>query len=201
MTGPTYHVQSGNQTNVGDALGALDSGLNDVKTQIGKVGTGLVTQDTPTSAITVGALTGGTELNIANKDGVARKITNVAAGDVSSDSLNAINGSQLFSAGQGLATAIGGGAALNKDGSITQPTFIVGGTSVHNVGDALSNIDGRVTTNTTDIAGIKEQLGHHRFVGKLGDVRLGSARQGHLGRQGCHDVGIADEPDGRQIVG
>ncbi len=159
VTGPTYHVQSGNQTNVGDALGALDSGLNDVKTQIGKVGTGLVTQDTPTSAITVGALTGGTELNIANKDGVARKITNVAAGDVSSDSLNAINGSQLFSAGQGLATAIGGGAALNKDGSITQPTFNVGGTSVHNVGDALSNIDGRVTTNTTDIAGIKDQLG------------------------------------------
>ena len=202
VTGPTYHVQSGNQTNVGDALGALDSGLNDVKTQIGKVGTGLVTQDTPTSAITVGALTGGTELNIANKDGVARKITNVAAGDVSSDSLNAINGSQLFSAGQGLATAIGGGAALNKDGSITQPTFIVGGTSVHNVGDALSNIDGRVTTNTTDIAGIKRPARHdRRFVGELGDVRLGSARQGHLGRQGCHDVGIADEPDGRKPVG
>ncbi len=158
VTGPTYNVQGGTQNNVGDALGALDSGLNDVKTQIGKVGTSLVTQDTPTSAITVGALTGGTELNIANKDGVARKITNVAAGEVSSDSLNAINGSQLFSAGQGLATAIGGGAALNKDGSITQPTFVVGGTSVHNVGDALSNIDGRVTSNTTDIAGIKQTL-------------------------------------------
>ncbi|SAL74346.1 YadA domain-containing protein [Caballeronia choica] len=158
VTGPTYNVQGGTQNNVGAALGALDSGLNDVKTQIGKVGTSLVTQDTPTSAITVGALTGGTELNIANKDGVARKITNVAAGDVSSDSLNAINGSQLFSAGQGLATAIGGGAALNKDGSITQPTFVVGGTSVHNVGDALSNIDGRVTSNTTDIAGIKQTL-------------------------------------------
>jgi autotransporter adhesin len=158
VTGPTYNVQGGTQNNVGAALGALDSGLNDVKTQIGKVGTSLVTQDTPTSAITVGALTGGTELNIANKDGVARKITNVAAGEVSSDSLNAINGSQLFSAGQGLATAIGGGAALNKDGSITQPTFVVGGTSVHNVGDALSNIDGRVTSNTTDIAGIKQTL-------------------------------------------
>ena len=187
VTGPTYNVQGETQNNVGDALGALDSGLNDVKTQLGKrryrSGCAGHPDELP---ITVGALTGGTELNIANKDGVARKITNVAAGEVSRDSLDAINGSQLFSVGQGLATAIGGGAALNTDGSITQPTFNVGGTSVHNVGDALLNIDGRVTTNTTDIADIKQTLNHHRYGRRFGN-RLRSrttrrARQGHAWR-------------------
>ncbi|SAL62889.1 BoaB [Caballeronia telluris] len=158
VTPPTYNVQGGTQNNVGSALGALDSGLDAVKTQLGKVGTSLVTQDSPTSAITVGALTGGTELNIANKDGAARKITNVAAGDVSTSSLDAINGSQLHSVGQGLATAIGGGAALGSDGSITQPTFTVGSAQLHNVGDAFATVDASLTKTTNDINGIKDTL-------------------------------------------
>lgn len=158
ITGPSYTVQGQTKGDVGSAITSLDTGLTDVKNQINGAGLGLVAQDATSREITIGAKTDGTVINAANQDGVARTIKGVAAGELSASSFDAINGSQLHSVGSGLATAIGGGAALNPDGSITQPTFVVGGTSVHNVGDAVSNIDGRVTSNTNEIAKINEAI-------------------------------------------
>ncbi|MBW9108145.1 hypothetical protein, partial [Paraburkholderia phenoliruptrix] len=43
-------------------------------------------------------------------------------------------------------------------GAITNPTYSVGGTTVNNVGDAITNIDGRVTQNTTDITNLTNNL-------------------------------------------
>jgi autotransporter adhesin len=158
VTAPSYTVQGTKQGDVGSALTSLDNGLTSVQAQLNQSGLGLVAQDTPTGSITVGAKTGGTVIDVANKDGVARTITNVAAGGINANSVDAINGSQLYSVGSGLASAIGGGAALNPDGTITQPTFTVGGVPMHNVGDALSNVDGRVTANTSDIAGLQQAV-------------------------------------------
>ncbi|CDY74556.1 surface protein [Caballeronia glathei] len=158
ITGPSYTVQGQTKGDVGSAITSLDTGLTDVKNQINGAGLGLVSQDATSREITIGAKTDGTVINAANQDGVARTIKGVAAGELSASSFDAVNGSQLHSVGSGLATAIGGGAALNPDGSITQPTFVVGGTSVHNVGDAVSNIDGRVTSNTNEIAKINQTI-------------------------------------------
>ena len=158
ITGPSYTVQGQTKGDVGSAITSLDTGLTDVKNQINGAGLGLVAQDATSREITIGAKTDGTVINAANQDGVARTIKGVAAGELSASSFDAVNGSQLHSVGSGLATAIGGGAALNPDGSITQPTFVVGGTSVHNVGDAVSNIDGRVTSNTNEIAKINQTI-------------------------------------------
>jgi autotransporter adhesin len=49
---------------------------------------------------------------------------------------------------------------VNGDGTITAPTYALneGSTTVHTVGDAITNLDGRVTQNTGDITNIKNTL-------------------------------------------
>ncbi|MFR0240084.1 YadA-like family protein [Escherichia coli] len=69
------------------------------------------------------------------------KITNLLAGKVSSDSTDAINGSQLYGVSDYIADALGGNAVVNADGSITTPTYAIAGGSYNNVGDALEAID------------------------------------------------------------
>ncbi|WP_051453750.1 YadA-like family protein [Paraburkholderia caribensis] len=62
-----------------------------------------------------------------------RQIVNLAAGTANTD---AVNVSQL----KGVTTALGGGAAVNADGSVKAPSYTVYGNTFSNVGDALANI-------------------------------------------------------------
>jgi autotransporter adhesin len=64
-----------------------------------------------------------------------RQIVNLAAGTANTD---AVNVGQL----KGVTAALGGGAGVNPDGSIQQPTYNVMGGTYTSVGDALSGIDG-----------------------------------------------------------
>ncbi len=73
-------------------------------------------------------------------------------------SVDAVNGSQLYALANSTADAMGGGSTVNPDGSITAPTYVVNGTTVNNVGDAITNLDGRVTQNSTDISNINNTL-------------------------------------------
>ncbi|MEB2546000.1 transporter, partial [Burkholderia cenocepacia] len=87
-----------------------------------------------------------------------------AAGDVSATSTAAVNGSQLHGVSDSVASAIGGGAAVNPDGSISAPVFTVGDGSggtkiVNSVGDVVTNLDGRVTTNEGDIKKLADDIG------------------------------------------
>src|SRR5262249_24397641 len=66
-----------------------------------------------------------------------RQIINVAAGTTDTD---VVNIAQL----KGLATAFGGGASVQADGTVLLPAYGVGGNVYHNVADALANLDGRV---------------------------------------------------------
>ncbi|QBQ95850.1 YadA-like family protein [Paraburkholderia pallida] len=84
------------------------------------------------------------------------KLHNVAAGAVTANSTDAVNGAQLYNVASSTADSLGGGSTVNSDGSISAPTYNIGGNSYTNVGSALTNIDGRVTNieNTvTNIAG------------------------------------------------
>ncbi|MFM0492393.1 hypothetical protein, partial [Paraburkholderia graminis] len=74
----------------------------------------------------------------------SRTLTGVAAGAVNATSVDAVNGSQLYGVSQSAADALGGGSTVNSDGTISAPTYSVGGTTVNSVGDAITNIDGRV---------------------------------------------------------
>lgn len=88
------------------------------------------------------------------------RVTNVAEGNVASGSTDAVNGAQLRRAIDGTAAALGGGATANPDGSITAPAYKVGGGSFNNVGDALTNLDGRVGSNTTTLENHETRLGN-----------------------------------------
>ena len=87
-----------------------------------------------------------------------RQIKQVGAGEVSAASTDAINGSQLYATqnvigniGKGVATNLGGGAALKSDGTFTAPTYNLtdangNAVSKNNVGDALNVLDSRLNT-------------------------------------------------------
>ncbi|WP_081652985.1 YadA-like family protein [Paraburkholderia graminis] len=113
------------------------------------------------SAISAATAAGG-EVSVGAA-GTERRITNVAAGQNATD---AVNVSQLQSEdakvnqiGTSTASSLGGGSTYDTTtGTITNPTYSVGGTTVNNVGDALTNLDGRTTQNTSDITNINNTL-------------------------------------------
>jgi autotransporter adhesin len=103
-------------------------------------------------AITVGAATGGTTIDVSGTSGT-RTITGVSAGAVNATSTDAINGSQLYGTAQSAATALGGGAGVNAAGQITAPTYTIQGTNYNSVGGAFSAVDANLTTLNNDING------------------------------------------------
>ncbi len=77
--------------------------------------------------------------------GTERQLINVAAGEISATSTDAVNGSQLYATNTvlgGLAAStaanLGGGAIVNADGSLRAPDYAIGGTTYHDVGSALA---------------------------------------------------------------
>ncbi|MEQ1202137.1 ESPR-type extended signal peptide-containing protein [Acinetobacter nosocomialis] len=97
-------------------------------------------------------IAGGPSVTKSGIDAASQKITNVAAGTVSATSTDAVNGSQLHTLdsrvtknGASIANIFGGGAKANPDGSISNPSYKVAGTSANNVGDALTALDKAVT--------------------------------------------------------
>nr|WKF60468.1 Autotransporter adhesin SadA [Paraburkholderia busanensis] len=159
LTGPTYHVQGGTQSTVGDALGSLDSGLSTLQQDMASGGIGLVTQDPLSRVINVGSATDGALINLAGTSG-NRVVTGVARGAIGATSSDAVNGSQLYAQAASTAAALGGGASVNPDGSLNAPSYSVGGTVVNNVGSAIGNLDSRVTQNSNAIDGLQTTIGN-----------------------------------------
>ncbi|EFB4498786.1 adhesin [Escherichia coli] len=124
ITAPTYAIAGGSYSNVGDALEAIDTTLDDA----------LLWDAT--------ANDGNGAFSAAHgKDKTASVITNVANGAISATSSDAINGSQLYTTNKYIADALGGDAEVNADGSITAPTYTIANAEYNNVGDALDALD------------------------------------------------------------
>ncbi|HBA9567249.1 TPA: adhesin [Escherichia coli] len=124
ITTPTYAIAGGSYNNVGDALEAIDTTLDDA-----------LLWDTTANG-------GNGAFSAAHgKDKTASVITNVANGTVSATSSDAINGSQLYSTNKYIADALGGDAEVNADGTITAPTYTIANTDYNNVGEALDALD------------------------------------------------------------
>ena len=139
----------------------------------------IATSSTPTfnTINSTGAINAGGALTVtgsANLNGGAnlnnKKITGLANG---TDPNDAVNKSQLDAViaaggtdvrtdalGQSTAANLGGGATYSSTtGAVSAPTYTLNNgnntpatTDYDNVGDALGNLDGRTTTNTTNIA-------------------------------------------------
>ncbi|MBC8751752.1 ESPR-type extended signal peptide-containing protein, partial [Paraburkholderia podalyriae] len=110
------------------------------------------------NTVSVGATTG------------QRQIVNLAAGTQSTD---AVNLSQLG----GVVNALGGGAAIKSDGTISAPSYSVGGTTVNNVGDAFANIDENVRHNASMMDNLNDGLVmiHNIALDNSNDIAINKA--------------------------
>ena len=124
ITTPTYAIAGGSYNNVGDALEAIDTTLDDALLWDATVNDG------------AGAFSAGRGV-----DNTASKITHVANGAISATSSDAINGSQLYTTNKYITDALGGDAEVNADGTITAPTYTIANTDYNNVGEALDALD------------------------------------------------------------
>ncbi|MEB8055109.1 ESPR-type extended signal peptide-containing protein, partial [Escherichia fergusonii] len=70
-----------------------------------------------------------------------RQITNMAAGEISTTSTDAINGSQLYTISKSVADRLGSGASVNANGTVNAPSYKMKSGTYNNVGEALSGID------------------------------------------------------------
>ncbi len=77
-------------------------------------------------------------------------LTNVAVGQVTSSSRDAINGSQLYGAMTSAATALGGNTTVGTDGKLSKPTYTLDGNTFNDVGSALAAVDAKATTGSTN---------------------------------------------------
>ncbi|MEN5371227.1 ESPR-type extended signal peptide-containing protein, partial [Luteimonas sp. TWI406] len=128
-----------------DATDAVNmSQLSEVAGEVGDLGALAVRYDTDAdgnpdySRVTL-AGTGGTAIG------------NVAAGEVSATSTEAINGAQLFGVAGSVADHLGGGAGVNADGTISAPTYVIRGGNYTNVGDAFDAVDGAFDDLVVDV--------------------------------------------------
>ena len=79
-------------------------------------------------------------------------LTNLAAGQVTSSSRDAINGSQLYNTANSVAAALGGNQTVGTDGTLSSPSYVINGQTSQSVGDALSQLDGEVQNVTSGAA-------------------------------------------------
>ncbi|MFT3966136.1 MAG: YadA-like family protein [Sphingobium sp.] len=92
---------------------------------------------------------GGKQAYSATRDGTDQRVTDVAAGAVAAGSSDAVNGSQLAASNASIAAHLGGGSALDADGTLTAPHYALvtvgldgsaGAAAYNNVGDALGSL-------------------------------------------------------------
>ncbi|HEY1076490.1 MAG TPA: YadA-like family protein [Fontimonas sp.] len=92
-------------------------------------------------------------ITLQGKDG-ATLITKLAEGAVNATSSDAINGSQLYGVSESIVTSVLGGGTVNGDGSITGPTYIIGGNNQTTIVDAFNAVDTEIGDINTKIGGL-----------------------------------------------
>ncbi len=134
---------NGSQLNaMNDALGAIGKQLGSV----GAVAQNSVQYDAADkSRITLGGVA-STDGGVTN----GTRIGNVAQGEISSTSTDAVNGAQLAAANSRVSGFLGGGADVTAGRA---PTYTVQGVASDNVGGAISAIDGNLSAINGAISG------------------------------------------------
>ena len=125
---------------VSDTLQSNNEALSNAAVQYDKNADGTVNK----GSITLGGGAAGTT------------ITNVAAGNVSAGSTDAVNGSQLHNLGSGVASIIGGDAALDASGNLTASN--IGGTGKGNISDAIAAVNQGNAQANENIQANKDRL-------------------------------------------
>ncbi|GAA5564996.1 adhesin Ata autotransporter [Acinetobacter schindleri] len=87
------------------------------------------------------------KVTLKGKDGTV--LDNVKAGNISSTSKEAVNGSQIHNISNNIKNSIGGNTVVNPDGSLT--TNNIGGTGKNNINDAISEVKNTATKAKTTV--------------------------------------------------
>ncbi|MET4681711.1 ESPR-type extended signal peptide-containing protein [Stenotrophomonas rhizophila] len=163
LTAPSYTVGSGKYGDVGGAFGAVNSSLTDLDGRAKSMaeqlaGMGVVGEDGKSlAAVTYDQKKDGSadyaSVTLGSKD-AAVKLSNVAAGSVAAGSTEAINGAQLQANAASVAASLGGGSQVKPDGTLSAPSFTIGGDKHASVGGALGAVD----TSLTDLKEVTNDL-------------------------------------------
>ncbi|WP_407945934.1 YadA-like family protein [Paraburkholderia domus] len=132
ISAPAYAVDGTTYNNVGDAIGALASA---------STGTDAVKYDT-SSHDKVTLRGSGSTTPVA--------LTNVAAGQITSSSSDAVNGSQLYGTANSVAAALGGNSSVGADGKVSKPAYTLDGSTYNDVGAALNAVNAKASSGSTD---------------------------------------------------
>lgn len=237
LTAPAYTVNGATYSNVGAALGAVDSNLSTLNNTVTNITTGggvkyfhanSTAGDSQAKGAGSIAIGGGAVANLAGSVaigegsttvglhsgsgafsvpaagvatsvvsvgsvGAERQVQNVAAGNVSVVSTDAVNGSQLYGVAQGvnalgasLAAGIGAGAAYETaTGKVSGVSLNVAGGQQSSLGDAIVALD---AAGKTANAGFAAVLGGGATTMRNGTV---VAPLYAIGGRGYSDVGSA----------
>ena len=159
-------VNNGAALNANTRLAAVPAGANDISFDLNP-DISVVSVTAGDTTINDNGLTiaGGPSITKSGIDAADNKVTNVQNGEVTAESQDAINGSQLYAQGTGISSIIGGNTVYNPDdGSFTNSN--IGGTGQSNIDGAIASIrqgtieinenvqvnTTNITNNTTDIA-------------------------------------------------
>jgi trimeric autotransporter adhesin len=164
---PTIRVNGTTITNVTEAIENVDArtilntqDITNLTTNVAQGTIGIVQQSGPEATITVGKDSGGALVDFSARDSSARQLYGVADGLVAPTSVYAINGSQLYGVSQSIANAFGGGSYVRNDGTISAPSYQVGGKTYNSVGTAIENLDGRMTNIEVSVTNIGSLTGN-----------------------------------------
>lgn len=167
---------------------------------------------TPAGSVTVGnsklnnnglTINNGPSVTTTGVDAGKLKVTNVADGDISPVSKDAVNGSQLYGTASSVANALGGGSTVNADGTVSAPSYtVVNGApaaeaskTVNNVGDAITALNDAVTSPLT-FAG-DTGTSSKRKLGSTVTVKGGVSNEAQLTD---NNIGVVSDGNGTLTV-
>ena len=152
-----------------------------------------------------GQAAGGMILSVGAK-GAERQIKNVAAGEISENSTDAVNGSQLYATNNiignvasSVANVIGGNAKVNKDGKISASDNI-GGTGKDNINAAIAYINNNNTSGNQYISIDVPSKGKVPIASKGSNSIVIGAGSSDNGRKNVVSVGNATTGLNRTIT-
>ncbi len=135
-----------------------------------------------------------TKDSVTFKGSTGTTLNNVAAGVVSADSKQTINGSQLHNVVTATANHLGGGSTVLADGTLTAPTYSITdyaqGTTVqhNNVGDALGHLNKNQNALAKDVQALTGAMGNLRS--DINRVR----REAHAGTAAAMAIANLGQP-------
>jgi|28_taG_2_1085356.scaffolds.fasta_scaffold00100_18 autotransporter adhesin len=146
-------VNNGAALDANTGLAAVPAGANDISFDLNP-DISVVSVTAGDTTINDNGLTiaGGPSITKSGIDAADNKVTNVQNGEVTAESQDAINGSQLYAQGSGISSIIGGNTVYNaEDGTFTNSN--IGGTGQGNIDGAIDSIRQGTITISTNVQG------------------------------------------------